>query len=97
MAGLGVCLAYAQAKGKAIVELGVSQVEGARAIEAVHELLVDGVSAFVAEADEIQGRGGGEFEAVVPAHPESELLRKRDVLTDVMLQALDPVVAEYEP
>jgi len=42
------------------------------------------------EADEVEQRGRGEFEARIIAHPSGKLLRQPHVLANVMLQPFDP-------
>jgi hypothetical protein len=67
------------------------------AIEPVHQILIAFVSTFVAETDQIQGHRRGQLKTVVVPDPRDKLLRQSDVLPDVMLQSLDPVVPDHEP
>ncbi len=75
----------------------MGQIKVTAAVEPVHQTLIALISTFVAEADEIQRHRRGQFEAVVILDPSGELLRQRDVLTDVMLQPLYPIMPDDEP
>jgi TolB-like protein len=75
MPSLRIRLPYAEPQRQLAVQLGVGEVKVAAAVQAIHDGLIGGVSAFVPEADQIQRRGCGQFEAIVVAHPLCELLR----------------------
>src|ERR1700758_2875173 len=49
------------------------------------------------EANQVERRGRGQFEWLIAAHPFREFLRQTYVLANVMLQSLDPVVANHKP
>lgn len=90
-------LTYAEAKCESALQSGVGEVEGAGPVKAIHEGLIGVVAGPEPEADQIEGHWSGEFEARVFAYPLRELLREGDVAADVVLQAFDPVVADYKP
>ena len=94
---LRVGLADAETQSEFSVELGVGEEEIAAAVETVHDGLIGGVSAFVAEAHKIQRRRSGQFEVFVCRDPLGELLRQLHVAANVVLQAFDAVVADHEP
>src|SRR6185437_16379966 len=65
---LGLELPDAHAQGVLALELGVGEIERARAVEALEQLLIGGVSGAVPEADEVQGRGRRQFEIGICPH-----------------------------
>ena len=73
------------------------QVEPPRRIETFEQLLVDVVAAHAAEAHEVECWIDGELEAIVGTDTLRERLRQRDVLSNVMPQPFDAVVADNEP
>ena len=97
MSLFGVGLADAEAQGEPVVEPGVGQVEFAAGVEPVEQALVDVVAAPMAEADQVQGRGRGPFEAGIGFDPAGEFLRQLHVATHVVAQSLHAVVADHEP
>src|SRR5690348_12570884 len=97
VAQFGMSLADAHAEGEFAREFGVGDVELAAAIHGVENALIDCVAGAVAEADEIQRGGSGQFEILVGLHPRGELLGEFDVAANVELQALDAVVANHKP
>lgn len=97
VAQFGGGLANAEAKSEFSVELGVREEEIAALIETIHEGLVDSVAGAMAETDEIQRSGRGEFKLFIFTDPGSELLGEFDVAADVMLQTFDAVVANHKP
>ena len=78
-------------------ESGVRQVKIAAAIEAIHQSLIHFVPALVAKADQVERHGCGQFETFIFLYPARECLRQLDVTSNVVLQAFDSVVADYEP
>ena len=107
MASLSVGLANAKSKSEFAIELGVSQVEVAAAIQPLHQELIGMILVRVIlvrtiyraqpEADEVELSGRGEFEARIPAHPVGELLGQTHMLANVVLQAFDPVMPDHKP
>src|ERR1035437_8327486 len=63
MAGLGVALAKAESKGEFAIELSMSEVQVAAAIQPIHQELIGMISRAQPEADDVELGGRGEFEA----------------------------------
>src|ERR1019366_2356142 len=107
MTGLSVGLADAESKRELSVELSVSEVQVAAAIQPVHQeliglilislILISMISRAQPEADKIELGRRSEFEARIVAHPGCELLSQAYVLANVVLQAFDPVMPDHKP
>src|SRR5260370_6226510 len=112
MASLSVGWTDAESSGELAIELGMREVEVAAAIQSLHQeligmilvrmilvrtILVRTICRAQPEADEVELRGRGEFEARILAHPGGELLGETHMLANMVLQSFDPVIADDEP
>src|SRR5882672_5791938 len=73
------------------------QIDVAAAVELFHQRLIDRVSAEMTKAYEVQRNRGSQFKSWVRPDPSRKLVGQPYVLANVMLQALDTVVANHEP
>ena len=90
-------MANAEAQRQAVIEPGVSKVEIATLVEAIHQLLIAFVSASMAEAYQVQGCRRCQFESVVTLYPLRKLVRQLDVPADMVLKPFHAIMANHEP
>lgn len=90
-------LSNAESQGKAAVQPGVSEIEIATVVQAVHQLFVFLIAPAMAEANKIQGSGSSYFKSFVLPHPLQKLLCYCDMPANMKLQSLDAIVANYKP
>ena len=80
-------LAHAQPQREPLAEQRVRQVDLARPVQGLEQRPVLVVAGPVPETDQVQRRGGGEFEIGRIGDPPGELLGQRNVSSHVMLKA----------
>jgi hypothetical protein len=97
MAILSISLTDAEAQSKFIFKLCMCKVEVAAAIQIFHQPLVCAISRAQPEANQIKFAWSGQLKARVSAYPFRELLRQSDVLANVILQSLEPIMPQHEP
>ncbi len=97
MFGFGAGLTDAEAQGQSACQAGVGEIGLAAEVDPLEDGLVGGLTAAVAEADQIERRREGEFEIGMGLNPAGELLGQCDMAADVVLQSFPAVVAQDEP
>src|ERR1700722_14440393 len=97
MVSLCAGLAHTQPEREFALQLCVRQEQIAAQIQPFHQKLIGRISRSQTEADEIELYRSGHFEARIVPHPNRKLLRQPNVLANVLLQAFNPVVANYKP
>lgn len=73
------------------------QIQFAGLVELFKEGAVELIPGLVAETDKVEWGGRGEFKVGVGAYPSGELLGQRNMLANVVLQPLHPIMPDDEP
>jgi hypothetical protein len=97
MMTLRVGLTDTEPQGEFVPEFCVGEKEVAALIQIFHQSLIGAIPLSQPETDEVELARCNQVEAHIFTHPRRELLRQSHVLADVMLQAFDPIVPDYEP
>lgn len=97
MALVCVRLSDAHPEGQLVVEPGVHQVDPPRTVDGIQDPLVDVISPFVPEADQVQRCRCRQLKLGILLNPTSELLGEPDVMPDMMAQSFDAIVTDDEP
>src|SRR5262249_15394969 len=94
---LGVGLSDAEAQHEAIRQACVRQVQLTALVQIIHQTLILFIAAAITKTNKIQRRRHHNFKTLIGLHPASELLSELHVISDMVLQTFDSVMANHKP